>query len=72
MYPFYIKSKILALIPQILVINHIKNLRHHIKNILLNLWLKYGGIWTNIVSFNESFSIKLQLKHNSWIIFQDT
>jgi hypothetical protein len=38
------KSKILALIPQNLVIYHTKNLCHHIKHILFYLWLKYGTI----------------------------
>jgi hypothetical protein len=36
------KSKILQSIPQNLMIYHIKNLCHHIKHILLCLWLKYG------------------------------
>jgi hypothetical protein len=38
------KSKILASIPQNLVIYHIKMLCHHIKHILFYLWLKYGTI----------------------------
>jgi hypothetical protein len=44
------KSKILALIPQNLVIYHTRNLCHCIKNTLFYLWLKYEAIWTNIVS----------------------
>jgi hypothetical protein len=53
------KSKILALIPQNLVIYNTKNLCHHIEHTLFYLWFKYGASWKNIVSHVESFSIKL-------------
>ncbi len=53
------KSKILALIPQNLVIYHTKNLCHHIEHNLFSLWLKYGVIGINIVSNVESFSIQM-------------
>jgi hypothetical protein len=53
------KSKILTSIPQNLVIYHIKNLCYHIDDTLFYLWLRYGAIWTNIVSHVQSFSIKL-------------
>jgi hypothetical protein len=38
------KSKILATIPQNLVIYHIKNLCHHIEHTLFYFLLKYGTI----------------------------
>jgi hypothetical protein len=53
------KNPILSSIQQYLVIYHTKKLCHHMKHTLLYLWLKYGTIWTNIVSFIESFLIKL-------------
>jgi hypothetical protein len=53
------KSKILASIPQNLMIYHIKNLCHHIEHISFYFWLVYGEIWTNIVNHVESFSTKL-------------
>jgi hypothetical protein len=66
------KSKILASIPKNLVIYHTKKLCHHIEHILLYFWLKYGIIWTNIVNFIESFSIKLCSGTCSWAIFKDS
>jgi len=60
------KFKILALIPQNLVIYHIKNLCHHIEYILFYLCFKNGVVWTKIVSLVESFLIKL---HNeTWFL----
>jgi hypothetical protein len=54
------KSKILTSIPQILIIYHNKNLCHHVKKCtLFYLWLKYGAIWTIIVSPFDSFLIKM-------------
>jgi hypothetical protein len=38
------KSQILASIPQNLVIDHSKNLCHHIEHISFYLWLKYEAI----------------------------
>jgi hypothetical protein len=38
------KYKILAPIPQNLVIDHTKNNCHHIEHTLFYLWLKYGAI----------------------------
>jgi len=38
------KFKILTSIPQILMIYHIKKLCHHIEDIVLYMWLKYGTI----------------------------
>jgi len=42
-----------------LVIYHTKYLCHYIKYILFYFWLKYGTIWTNIINFVESISMKL-------------
>ncbi len=38
------KSKILASIPQNLMIYHIKKLSQYIEHIVLYMWLKYGTI----------------------------
>jgi hypothetical protein len=66
------KSKILTLIPQNLVIYQTKNLCHRIEHTLFYLCSKNGAIWINIVSFVESFLIKLCIGTcKSWIIFKD-
>jgi hypothetical protein len=53
------KSKILAIVPQNLVIDHIKNVGHHIEHILLYLWVNMGKFEQILLILLNPFLTKL-------------
>jgi hypothetical protein len=53
------KSKILALVPQNLVIDDIKNVCHHIKHTLFYLWVNMGKFKQMLLILLNHFLTKL-------------
>jgi hypothetical protein len=53
------KSKILTLVPQNLVIDHIKNVCHHIEHILFYLWVNMGKFEQMLLIMLNLFLTKL-------------